>query len=105
MTEKPDFSLENAQIPVSDEKPEVYAVSDLRSYVKPDLDEELSKPSGSAAICGSEVICSCVPVETCVCNQVSYHTGGNYGCSNHAPCASHCGSNTCVCAGLYWHPY
>jgi len=102
MSEKPDYQLDNAEIPAGGEEPKIYAVSDLKSFVKPGLDEELTIPpsaGGGPASCGTEVVCSCVPVETCVCNVVSYRVGGTEdggGCS--------CVGNVC-CVGLYWHPY
>ncbi len=96
MSEKPDYQLDNAKIPVGGEEPKIYAVSDLKSFVKPDLDEELTKPVGGAAVCGTEVVCGCVPVDTCVCNVVSYHVGGESG-------GCQCVGNVC-CAGLYWYP-
>lgn len=102
MNEQPDYQLDNADLPAADGEPKIYAVSNLKSFVKPDLDEELTTPpstGGGPAICGTEVVCSCVPVETCTCNVVSYRVGGTPdggGCS----CVDHC--TTCV--GLYWYP-
>jgi hypothetical protein len=93
----PDHSLSNAKIPASGEPPKVYAVSDLRALVKPELDEELGAPTGSLATCGTETLCTCVPVETCACNVVSYRQGGS-ACPDHCPCQ-------CTSTGLYWFPY
>jgi hypothetical protein len=95
----PDHTLLGAEIEESGEEPEVYAVSDLRAFVTPDLDEEIGRPTGQPAQHGVEVMCSCVPVETCVCDTVTYHSGGTYS----PPCASVCTVTGCV--GLYWHPY
>ena len=95
----PDHTLLGAEIEESGEEPEVYAVSDLRAFVTPDLDEEIGRPTGQPAQHGVEVMCSCVPVETCVCDTVTYHSGGTYS----PPCTCLCTSTTCV--GLYWFPY
>ena len=62
----PDHTLLGAKIEETGEEPEVYAVSDLRAFVTPDLDEELGRPTGVPTQPGVEVTCSCVPVETCV---------------------------------------
>lgn len=91
-----DDRLTSIPIPDNDEAPKVYAVSDLRAYVKPDLDEELGTPSGEPAVCGTEVICSCVPVETCACNIVTYATGDS-------ACTADCSCEG-VCVALYWYP-
>jgi hypothetical protein len=105
MTDKskkgPDHTLLGAHIDDTKEAPEIYAVSDLRAYVKPDLDEELGAPTGGPAVCGSEVLCTCVPVETCVCDAVSYHVGGS-SCPGDCPCQCTC---TSTCVSLYWFPY
>lgn len=94
----PDHSLRAASIAADKDSPKVYAVADLRAYVKPDLDEELGSPTGGLADCGTQTLCSCVPVETCVCNTVTY---GGTACPGHCSCVS----NTCVCVSLYWFPY
>ncbi len=98
---KPNDNIIAALLQESGEKPEIYAVTNLRAYVKPDLDEELTKPGGGGATCGTEVVCTCVPVETCVCNTVTYHVGGDSGgCS--------CVGNCCVgdsCYTIYHFPY
>ena len=96
---KPDHTLMSADIKETGEGPKIYAVSDLRAYVKPDLDEELGAPMGSAPpVCGTEVVCACVPYETCACNTVSYHSGGS-ACPDDCPCQC-----TGTCVGLYWFP-
>ena len=95
----PDHTLLNADIRPDNEPPKVYAVTDLRAYVKPDLAEELESPAGGLATCGTEMMCSCVPVETCACDTVSYRTGGSV-CPSDCPCQC-----TGTCAGLYWWPY
>ena len=95
----PDHSLQGADIPADKDSPKVYAVADLRAYVKPDLSEELGSPTGGLANCGTETLCSCVPVETCVCNTVTYHQGGST-CPGNCPC-----DTNCVCVSLYWFPY
>lgn len=95
----PDHTLVGAEVRPTDEKPEVYAMASLLALVKPDLDEELGAPDGGIADCGTEMLCTCVPVETCACNTVSYHDGGS-------PCPSDCPCQcTGQCVGLYWHPY
>ncbi|MBI4915757.1 MAG: hypothetical protein HY825_07910 [Acidobacteria bacterium] len=103
----PDHTLLGTEIEPTGEAPEIYAVSDLRAFVKPDLDEELGAPMGGPATCGTEVLCTCVPVETCVCNTVSYHQGGG-SCPGDCPCqcTSTCTCQcTSTCVSLYWHPY
>ena len=94
----PDYRLQTANIPANeaDEAPEIYAISDLRALVKPDLDEELGSPEDNPAVCGTEVACSCVPVDSCVCNTVNYHEGGS-SCPQECPCEE-------VCVSLYWYP-
>lgn len=108
----PDHTLLGAKIEESGEEPQVYAVSDLRAFVTPDLDEELGRPTGLPAHCGTEVMCSCVPVEACVCDTVTYHSGGSY---SPCPCTSTTCQVTCTCTStcpctgtcvsLYWYPY
>ena len=95
--EMPDHTLLSAEIKETGEGPKIYAVSDLRAYVKPDMDEELGAPIGGAATCGAEVVCSCVPVETCACNTVTYTSGGS-SCPGDCPCVGNC-------VNLYWFPY
>ena len=97
----PDHTLLGADITETPgDEPKIYAVSNLRTYVKPDLDEELGAPMGeNAAECGTEVLCTCVPVETCVCDTVTYHAGGS---SCPGDCSCQC---TSTCVSLYWHPY
>ena len=80
-----DHTLASAKIVPTGEGPKVYAVSNLKAYLKPELDEELGAPMGPPAVCGSEVVCSCVPVDTCACNTVSYHVGGSF-CPGDCPC-------------------
>ena len=96
----PDHSLQGAKIPAGKDSPKVYAVADLRAYVKPDLNEELGSPAGGLEKCGTQTVCSCVPVETCVCNTVTY--GGGCVCPGHCPCQCQC---TGTCVSLYWFPY
>ena len=108
----PDHTLLGAEIDENGEEPQIYAVSDLRTFVTPDLDEELGLPTGLPAQCGTEVMCSCVPVEACVCDTVTYHSGGSY---NPCPCTSTTCQVTCTCTStcpctgtcvsLYWYPY
>jgi hypothetical protein len=93
----PDHTMASADVQATGEGPKIYAVSNLRAYLKPDLAEELTTAEGVPATCGSEVVCSCVPVETCVCNTVTYHVGGSPGC----PCQCQCTGT----GGLYWYPY
>ena len=63
-TKIPDHTLANASIEGKDDPPQVYAVSDLRAYVKPAPAEELGgfnqKPGyevPALADCGTEVVC------------------------------------------------
>ncbi len=94
---RPEDDIRTANVPQEkEEAPEIYAVSDLKAYLKPDLDEELGAPSGEAAVCGTEVVCGCVPVETCACNSVSYLSGGST-CPTDCACEGQCVS-------LYWYP-
>lgn len=93
----PDHTLASANIAAKNEPPQVYAVSDLRAYVKPDLAEELAGINDTLATCGTEVLCTCVPVETCACHSVSYHSSG---------CASTCSCEVqCNCCMPYYYPY
>ncbi len=98
---KPNDSILSVPLEENADPPKIYAVTNLRAYVKPDLDEELTTPTGAPATCGTEVVCTCVPVETCVCNTVTYHVGGQSGgCS--------CVGNCCVgdsCHTIYHYPY
>jgi len=96
-TQGPDHTLANAKIKRDGGKPQILSVVDLRAYVKPEMDEELSSTGGGAAAYGTETVCACVPVEDCACNTVTYYQGGS-------PCPDHC---DCVgaCVGLYWFPY
>ena len=98
-TKGPDHTLLGARIETRDDPPRIFAVTDLRAYVKPDLDEELGSPTGGLATCGTEMMCTCVPVETCACDTVSYHNGGSV-CPSDCPCQC-----TGTCVGIYWHPY
>ena len=94
----PDHTLAGADLSAgAEEPPQVFQVVDLHAYVLPGMDEELSSSRGGAATYGTETVCTCVPVEDCVCNTVSYYHGGE-------PCPDHC---ACVgqCAPLYWFPY
>ena len=97
--ERPDDTLHNAKLPLGDEPPAVYAVVDLRAYLKPEMDEELTSPEGEAAVYGTETMCECVPVEDCVCNTVGHFVDGNP-CPAHCACVGHSGGG-----GVYWYPY
>lgn len=96
-TNIPDHTLANADIAAKNESPQVYAVSDLRAYVKPELAEELGGVL-ALANCGTEVVCRCVAVEGCACNSVDYHVGG---CSSTCTCEITC---SCTCKP-YYYPY
>jgi len=99
----PDHSLLGTDIPKNDEGPKVYAVSDLRALVKPELEEELGTATGGLATCTTEVICTCVPVETCACNQVLYSVVTDPGgCPCQPVCACMC---TCTGTCKYWFPF
>lgn len=97
---KPDHTLLGASIPAGDEPPQVYAVTDFRAFLKPGLDEELGSPAGATATpatCGTEVSCTCVPVESCACNLVTYRVGGN---TCPTVCTCQCTATvTCSCTG------
>lgn len=95
----PDHTLMNAETDAGSEAPQVFAVTDLRAYAKPDLDEELGSPDGGLATCGTEMMCTCVPVEMCACDTVSYHVGGSV-CPSDCPCQC-----TSTCVSKYWFPY
>jgi len=109
-TKIPDHTLANASIEGKDDPPQVYAVSDLRAYVKPAPAEELGgfnqKPGyevPALADCGTEVVCRCVAVEGCAFRSVEYHVGGcpsTCTCAGE-PCACQC---TCTCMP-YYYPY
>lgn len=100
MSEKgPDHTLKNVRLPRSDEAPAVYAVVDLRAYLKPEMDEELTSPEGEPAVYGTETMCACVPVEDCACNTVSHYVDGST-CPAHCECVGYGGGG-----GVYWYPY
>jgi hypothetical protein len=86
--------------PKEPETPKVYAITDLRQYVKPPMSEELGKSTGGLVDLDPKVVCTCVPVETCVCHVVTYNPEATY--------ESTCG-NTCGCTGTtcyyYYRPY
>lgn len=92
-----DHTLASARVEPTGEGPAIYAVSNLKAYLKPGLEEELGAPMGPPADCGAEVTCLCVPADTCACNTVSYHVDGN-ACPG--DCACQCQS-TCQCNGPY----
>ena len=76
MAEKPpQDTIDQANLPddPGEEAPAVYAVTDLREYVKPPLDDALASPlkrdemlTGSPCSCNS--VCACVPVGACGCD-------------------------------------
>jgi len=85
--ERPDHTLGSFDARASGGEPAIYSVTDLRAYLKPDLDEELTGPDGGAADPGTVTVCECVPVTTCACHAVTYYKGstvcrswGCYGC-------------------------
>ena len=98
----PDHTLASADIQADGAAPEVFAVTNLKAYVKPHMHEELSDSSGGAATTGTEMICRCVPVEQCVCDTVEYYHGGSP-CPGHCACVGACGCDGHSCR--YWHPY
>ena len=95
----PDHTIESARIESDGEPPRVFAVADLKAYLKPEMAEELSSSTGGAAEPGTPMVCRCVPVELCACDTVSYSQGAN-------PCPSNCScvGDTCYSC-RYWHPY
>lgn len=107
-TSMPDHTLANADIAAKNEPPQVYAVSDLRAYVKPELAEELGGFNHTPYVpaladCGTEVVCRCVAVEGCACNSVEYNVGG---CSSTCTCECepYCPHCSCTCKP-YYYPY
>ena len=93
----PDHTLAKAAPVGKDDKPRVFSVVDLRAYIKPEMDEELTGSTERPATYGTETVCLCVPVEDCVCNTVSYYQGGS-SCPGYCSCVN-------ACAPLYWYPY
>jgi hypothetical protein len=56
------------------EAPAVYAVKDLRDYIKPPLDDSIASPvnakeSLSTSPCSCNSVCACVPVGACGCDD------------------------------------
>ena len=96
--QKPDHTLGSMIVPGNGEEPKVFAVTDLKAYINPDLDKELGSPGGGAANPGTATVCACVPVEDCVCNTVEYHSGSS-ACPDLCSCQSTGGGS------LYWFPY
>ena len=92
----PDHTLSSSRVEASAEPPRVFAVVDVRAFLKAQMDEELSSPTGGAASPGVETVCSCVPVAECACNTVRHYEGSS-------TCPLHC--VTCVCVSKYWFPY
>lgn len=85
----PDHRISAARIPESAEPPRVKSVVNLKAYLKPLMDEELSDQSGGTTVPGTEMICGCVPVAQCACDLVQYHVGSNP-CPSHCPCEGTC---------------
>lgn len=85
--------------PASGEPPRVFAITDLRKYVKPPMGEELTKSDGGLVNLDAGVICTCVPVEMCVCHVVTYNSGAS-DCSCTGTCST--GGGTCY---WYYRPY
>ncbi len=96
---RPDQTLKSTILPLEENAPQVYAVVDLRPYLKPEMDEELTSPEGEPAVYGTETVCGCVPVEDCACNTVSHFVDGD-SCPSHCSCVGHGGGG-----GVYWYPY
>jgi hypothetical protein len=93
----------DASTPKKPEPPKVYAITDLRKYVKPPMSEELGKSDGGLVDLDSVVVCTCVPVETCVCHVVTYNVEAtDCGCTGTCPCTGTCGGTCCY---SYWRPY
>ena len=83
--------------PKAADPPKVYAIADLRKFVKPPMGEELGKSDGGLVDLSQEVVCTCVPVETCVCHVVTYKTD-----ANDCACTGTGGGGTCY---WYYRPY
>jgi len=102
-SDAPNHSLVGANIPLDNEAPKIYAVADLRAYIKPPMGEELGSPAGASeppATPGTEVACPCVPVEDCACHIVQFNQGQNicptdpgYGCETTCGCQGY----SCPC--------
>ena len=90
----------DASTPKEPETPKVYAITDLRHYVKPPMGEELGKSDGGLVDLDPKVVCTCVPVETCVCHVVTYNTEAtDCGCTG-TTCYS-----PCYGCWSYYRPY
>ena len=86
----PDHTVQNkAPIPPPDQKPEVYAVTDLRALGQAGLAEELSQSTGAWPPAAPNLYAPACPVETCACNTVSHAVGSEPGCS--CACTGDCG--------------
>ena len=97
----PDHTLNGAKLRARGEEPKVFSVVDLRAYVKPPLDEELSDSAASPAAPGTETVCQCVPVEECACYTVSHYVGADP-CPSHPTCSCH---GRCSCNPVYTYYY
>ena len=72
----PNDTIDAANLPedLTKEPPAVHAITDLREYVKPPLDDALASPvatkdKGAVAPCSCHTVCACVPVGTCGCDE------------------------------------
>lgn len=88
-----DYRIASNNAKATGSGPKVYAVADLKAYLKPEMEEELAAPNGSPADNVSHVVCSCVPVDTCACNTVAYYVGDSF-CPTDCPCQC-----TATCTG------
>ncbi len=131
MAEKPpNETIDAANLPddLSREPPAVYAVTDLREYIKPPLDDALvhpvnSKEKSTVSPCSCNSVCACVPVgvcgcdEFCACDTVAAPQSIQAGldvddlrqacyCEGDESCS--CQGDTCPCQcqcqRVYWYP-
>ncbi len=94
-----DHTLASSKAAPTGEGPKIFAVSNLKAYLKPGLEDELAAPMGPPPECGTEIVCECVPADTCACNMVSYHIGGNR-CPGDCFCQAICWCDAeCGCVG------
>ncbi len=94
-----DHTLAASKAAPTGEGPKIYAVSNLKAYLKPGLEEELAAPMGPPPECRTEIVCSCVPADSCACNTVSYHVDSQL-CPGDCPSQCQC-EGICQCNGYF----
>jgi len=99
-SDHPDHLLANSPFLPDAAAPEVFAVKDIRFFLKPEMDEEVSSPEGASAPParhGVETTCGCVPVDSCACNVFEHNVGHN-SCPTQSGCYTTCScTRTCPC--------